>query len=168
MCRPSRIGRGGCVPPGIRTSVVESRNPHFAGGRTRWYGVPSGFSGLRAPRRNACGDPGGHEPRASPPSISVSSASAGLTALLRGCSISAGPEPGQNGPHLGCGPGSVGSVAGTDSARKSRVAGAIGIAGRPRRKVSLAGPKELGFDAAIDYKAGDLRAQAESPRPQRH
>jgi NADPH-dependent curcumin reductase len=71
------------------------------------------------------------------------------------------PEPGQTVVISGAA-GSVGSVAG----QIARIKGcrAIGIAGGKEKCRWLV--EELGFDAAIDYKAGDLRA-AKSPRPQR-
>ena len=73
------------------------------------------------------------------------------------------PEPGQTVVVSGAA-GSVGSIVG----QIARIKGcrAIGIAGGADKCRWLV--DELGFDAAIDYKAGDLRAQLKDARPQRH
>jgi NADPH-dependent curcumin reductase CurA len=70
------------------------------------------------------------------------------------------PEPGQTVVISGAA-GSVGSVAG----QIARIKGcrAIGIAGGEEKCRWLV--EELGFDAAIDYKAGDLRAQLKTHAP---
>ncbi|HET6481678.1 MAG TPA: NADP-dependent oxidoreductase, partial [Actinoplanes sp.] len=70
------------------------------------------------------------------------------------------PEPGQTVVVSGAA-GSVGSVAG----QIARIKGcrAIGIAGGPDKCRWLV--EELGFDAAIDYKAGDLRARLKEHTP---
>jgi NADPH-dependent curcumin reductase CurA len=70
------------------------------------------------------------------------------------------PEPGQTVVISGAA-GSVGSVAG----QIARIKGcrAIGIAGGQEKCRWLV--EELGFDAAIDYKAGDLRAQLKAHAP---
>ncbi len=69
-------------------------------------------------------------------------------------------EPGQTVAVSGAA-GSVGSVAG----QIARIKGcrAIGIAGGPDKCRWLV--EELGFDAAIDYKAGDLRSQLNASAP---
>ena len=70
------------------------------------------------------------------------------------------PEPGQTVVVSGAA-GSVGSIAG----QIARIKGcrAIGIAGGPDKCRWLV--EELGFDAAIDYKAGDLRSQLKASAP---
>jgi NADPH-dependent curcumin reductase CurA len=70
------------------------------------------------------------------------------------------PEPGQTVVISGAA-GSVGSIAG----QIARIKGcrAVGIAGGPEKCRWLV--EELGFDAAIDYKAGDLRAQLKTHAP---
>jgi len=70
------------------------------------------------------------------------------------------PEPGQTVVISGAA-GSVGSVAG----QIARIKGcrAIGIAGGEEKCRWLI--EELGFDAAIDYKSGDLRAQLKASAP---
>jgi NADPH-dependent curcumin reductase CurA len=70
------------------------------------------------------------------------------------------PQPGQTVVVSGAA-GSVGSVVG----QIARIAGcrAIGIAGGPDKCRWLV--EELGFDAAIDYKAGDLRSQLKASAP---
>jgi NADPH-dependent curcumin reductase CurA len=59
--------------------------------------------------------------------------------------------------------GSVGSVVG----QIARIKGcrAVGIAGGPDKCRWLV--EELGFDAAVDYKAGDLRSQLKAAAPDR-
>jgi NADPH-dependent curcumin reductase CurA len=70
------------------------------------------------------------------------------------------PEPGQTVVVSGAG-GSVGSIAG----QIARINGcrAIGIAGGAEKCRWLV--EELGFDAAIDYKAGELRSQLKESAP---
>ena len=70
------------------------------------------------------------------------------------------PEPGQTVVVSGAA-GAVGSVAG----QIARIKGcrAVGIAGGPEKCEWLT--QELGFDAAIDYKRGDLRAQLRECAP---
>ena len=83
----------------------------------------------------------------------------GLTAYFGLLDIGS-PEPGQTVLISGAA-GSVGSVAG----QIARIKGcrAIGIAGGQEKCRWLV--EELGFDAAIDYKAGDLRAQLKTHAP---
>jgi hypothetical protein len=70
------------------------------------------------------------------------------------------PEPGQTVVVSGAA-GAVGSVVG----QIARIKGcrAVGIAGGPEKCEWLT--EELGFDAAIDYKRGDLRAQLREHTP---
>ena len=70
------------------------------------------------------------------------------------------PEPGQTVVVSGAA-GAVGSVAG----QIARIKGcrAVGIAGGPEKCEWLT--EELGFDAAIDYKRGDLRGQLREHTP---
>ncbi|MGB8404799.1 MAG: NADP-dependent oxidoreductase [Mycobacterium sp.] len=70
------------------------------------------------------------------------------------------PEPGQTVVVSGAA-GSVGSITG----QIARIKGCrvVGIAGGPEKCRWLV--EELGFDAAIDYKAGDLRAQLKVHAP---
>jgi NADPH-dependent curcumin reductase CurA len=72
------------------------------------------------------------------------------------------PEPGQTVVVSGAA-GSVGSVVG----QIARIKGcrALGIAGGPEKCGWLV--DELGFDAAIDYKAGDVRSQLREHAPDR-
>ena len=72
------------------------------------------------------------------------------------------PEPGQTVVVSGAA-GSVGSVVG----QIARIKGcrAVGIAGGAEKCEWLV--QELGFDAAIDYKAGDVRAQLRTHAPDR-
>jgi NADPH-dependent curcumin reductase CurA len=70
------------------------------------------------------------------------------------------PEPGQTVLVSGAA-GSVGSIAGQIARIKD--CRTIGIAGGPAKCTWLV--EELGFDAAIDYKAGDLRGQLKANAP---
>jgi NADPH-dependent curcumin reductase CurA len=70
------------------------------------------------------------------------------------------PEPGQTVVVSGAA-GSVGSIVGQIARIKG--ARAVGIAGGPDKCRWLV--EELGFDAAIDYKAGDLRSQLKASAP---
>ena len=72
------------------------------------------------------------------------------------------PQPGQTVVVSGAA-GSVGSVVGQIARIKG--ARAVGIAGGPQKCEWLTG--ELGFDAALDYKAGDLRGQLRTAAPDR-
>ncbi len=85
----------------------------------------------------------------------------GLTAYF-GLLDVAGVEPGETVVVSGAA-GSVGSVVGQIARIKG--ARAIGIAGGPDKCRWLV--DELGFDGAIDYKAGDLRAQLKEHAPDR-
>ncbi|MBV8997409.1 MAG: NADP-dependent oxidoreductase, partial [Solirubrobacterales bacterium] len=72
------------------------------------------------------------------------------------------PEPGQTVVVSGAA-GAVGSIAG----QIARIKGCrtVGIAGGPEKCAWLV--EELGFDAAIDYKAGELRAELRRHTPDR-
>ena len=70
------------------------------------------------------------------------------------------PEPGQT-VVVSAAAGSVGSVAGQIARIKG--ARAVGIAGGTEKCRWLV--EELGFDAAIDYKAGELRSQLKAAAP---
>jgi len=85
----------------------------------------------------------------------------GLTAYFGLLDVGS-PEPGQTVVVSGAA-GSVGSVVG----QIARIKGcrAVGIAGGAEKCEWLV--QELGFDAAIDYKAGDVRAQLRTHAPDR-
>ncbi|HUA11980.1 MAG TPA: NADP-dependent oxidoreductase [Solirubrobacteraceae bacterium] len=85
----------------------------------------------------------------------------GLTAYVGLLDIGR-PEPGQTVVVSGAA-GSVGSVAGQIARIKG--ARAVGIAGGREKCDWLV--DELGFDAAVDYKAGELRAQLREAAPDR-
>ena len=135
--------------------VVESRNPHFA--------VDDEVYGVFGVQRYALSDGRGVTPvdtnlAPAPVHLGVLGIS-GLTAYFGLLDIGR-PEPGQTVVISGAA-GSVGSVAG----QIARIKGcrAIGIAGGQEKCRWLV--EELGFDAAIDYKAGDLRAQLKAHAP---
>jgi NADPH-dependent curcumin reductase len=135
--------------------VVESRNPHFAVGNEVY--------GVFGVQRYAVSDGRGVTPvdttlAPAPVHLGVLGIS-GLTAYFGLLDIGR-PEPGQTVVISGAA-GSVGSVAG----QIARINGcrAVGIAGGQEKCRWLV--EELGFDAAIDYKAGDLRAQLKTHAP---
>jgi len=135
--------------------VVESRNPHFAVGNEVY--------GVFGVQRYAVSDGRGVTPvdttlAPAPVHLGVLGIS-GLTAYFGLLDIGR-PEPGQTVVISGAA-GSVGSVAG----QIARINGcrAVGIAGGQEKCRWLV--EELGFDAAIDYKAGDLRAQLKIHAP---
>jgi NADPH-dependent curcumin reductase len=96
---------------------------------------------------------------AAPPSWLGALGMTGLTAYFGLLEIGR-PEPGQTVVVSGAA-GAVGSVAG----QIARIKGCrvVGIAGGPEKCEWLTG--ELGFDVAIDYKRGDLRAQLREETP---
>ncbi len=135
--------------------VVESRNPKFApgdrvSGDLGWqqYAVSNG-RGLRklAPvtpltaQLSVCGMPG-------------------ITAYVGLLDIGK-PEPGQTVVVSGAA-GAVGSVVG--QLAKLRGCRAVGIAGGPDKCRFVV--EQLGFDACLDYKAGNLREALEAATPQ--
>src|SRR6202007_3344612 len=135
--------------------VVESRHPEFA--------VGDRVSGLFGVQNYAVSNGGGVN--------KIDTALAPATAYLGTLGISGltayfglldigRPEPGQTVVISGAA-GSVGSVAGQIA--KIKGCRAIGIAGGQEKCRWLV--EELGFDAAIDYKAGDLRTQLKAHAP---
>jgi NADPH-dependent curcumin reductase CurA len=139
----------------VAGEVVESRHPKFAvgdrvAGDLGWqeYAISDG-RGLRrlAPvspltaQLSTCGMPG-------------ITAYVGLLDLGR-------PEPGQT-VVVSAAAGAVGSVVG--QVAKLKGCRAIGIAGGPDKCRFVV--EQLGFDACLDYKAGDLRAQLQAAAPQ--
>jgi NADPH-dependent curcumin reductase CurA len=137
--------------------VIDSHHPdHRVGDRV--YGV----FGVQ---RYAVSDGAG----VTPVDTSVASAPAHLGVLgLSGLTAYFGlldlgrPEPGQTVVVSGAA-GSVGSIVG----QIARIKGcrAVGVAGGPDKCRWLV--DELGFDAAVDYKAGDLRGQLKAAAPDR-
>ena len=136
--------------------VMESRHADFAGG-DEVYGV----FGVQ---RYTLSDGRGVTPvdtTLAPAPVHLGALSiGGLTAYFGLLDIGR-PERGQTVVISGAA-GSVGSVAG----QIARIKGcrAIGIAGGQEKSRWLF--DELGFDAAIDYKAGDLRAQLKAHAPE--
>ena len=136
--------------------VIESRHPNF--------GVNDSVYGVFGVQRFALSDGGGVTPvdtsqAPAPVHLGVLGIS-GLTAYFGLLDIGK-PEPGQTVVISGAA-GSVGSVVG----QIARIKGCrtIGIAGGAEKCRWLV--EELGFDAAIDYKMGDLRAQLKTQAPQ--
>jgi NADPH-dependent curcumin reductase CurA len=139
----------------VAAEVLESRHPKFAvgdlvAGDLGWqqYALSNG-KGLRrlAPvtpltaQLSVCGMPG-------------VTAYVGLLDLGK-------PEPGQTVVVSGAA-GAVGSVVGQIA--KLKGCRAVGIAGGPDKCRFVV--EQLGFDACLDYKAGDLRAQLKDATPQ--
>jgi NADPH-dependent curcumin reductase len=136
---------------GIGT-VVETRHPLYSTGDC--------VQGVFGVQRYALSDGGGVtqvDMTLAPPPVHLGALGlSGLTAYFGLLEIGR-PEPGQTVVVSGAA-GSVGSVAGQIARIKG--ARAIGITGGPDKCAWLL--DELGFDAAIDYKAGQLRAHAPS------
>jgi NADPH-dependent curcumin reductase CurA len=137
--------------------VVESRHPD--------YGVGECVSGVFGVQRYAVSDGGGvtrvDTTLAAPPVHLGTLGLSGLAAYFGLLEVGR-PEPGQTVVVSGAA-GSVGSVAG----QIARIKGcrAVGIAGGPEKCRWLV--DELGFHAAIDYKAGDVRSQLREHAPER-
>jgi NADPH-dependent curcumin reductase CurA len=137
--------------------VVESRHPD--------HQVGDCVNGVFGVQRYALSDGGGVTPvdtSLAPPPVHLGTLGlSGLTAYFGLLDVGR-PEPGQTVVVSGAA-GSVGSVVG----QIARIKGcrAIGIAGGPEKCGWLV--DELGFDAAIDYKAGDLRSQLREHAPDR-
>jgi len=83
----------------------------------------------------------------------------GLTAWV-GITQIGKPQPGET-VVVSAAAGAVGSVAG--QLAKAKGARVVGIAGGPEKTAMLT--EELGFDAAVDYKAGDWREQLAAATP---
>ena len=83
----------------------------------------------------------------------------GLTAWV-GITQIGKPQPGET-VVVSAAAGAVGSVAG--QLAKAKGARVVGIAGGPDKTAMLT--EELGFDAAVDYKAGDWREQLAAATP---
>jgi NADPH-dependent curcumin reductase CurA len=137
--------------------VVESRSPDYAVGE--WV------NGVFGVQRYAVSDGTGvtrvDTSLADPPVHLGTLGVSGLSAYFGLLDVGR-PEPGQTVVVSGAA-GSVGSVVG----QIARIKGcrAVGIAGGPEKCSWLV--DELGFDAAIDYKAGDLHAQLREHAPDR-
>jgi NADPH-dependent curcumin reductase CurA len=137
--------------------VVESRHPD--------HKVGDCVNGVFGVQRYAVSDGSGVTPvdtsLAEPPVHLGTLGLSGLAAYFGLLDVGR-PEPGQTVVVSGAA-GSVGSVVG----QIARIKGcrAIGIAGGPEKCRWLV--DELGFDAAIDYKAGDVRSQLKEHAPDR-
>jgi NADPH-dependent curcumin reductase CurA len=137
--------------------VVESRHPD--------HRVGDYVNGVFGVQRYAISDGGGVTPVdtsiAEPPVHLGTLGLSGLTAYFGLLDVGR-PEPGQTVVVSGAA-GSVGSVVG----QIARIKGcrAVGIAGGQEKCRWLV--DELGFDAAIDYKAGDVRSQLREHAPDR-
>ncbi len=149
------VGIGEVMRAGGIGRVTESRHPHFTAGEL--------VSGMFGVQRFAVSDGQGVR------TVDTSLAPApvhlgvlgmtGLTAYFGLLDIGR-PEPGQTVVVSGAA-GAVGNVAG----QIARIKGCrtIGIAGGPEKCEWLT--EELGFDAAIDYKAGEIRADLRQYAP---
>jgi hypothetical protein len=137
--------------------VVESRHPEYQAGDC--------VSGVFGVQRYATSDGGGVrrvDTALAPAPVHLGTLGlSGLTAYFGLLDVGR-PEPGQTVVVSGAA-GSVGSVVGQIARIKG--ARAVGIAGGAEKCEWLI--DELGFDAAIDYKAGDLGAQLRQHAPDR-
>jgi len=135
--------------------VLESRHPKFQAGDT--------VSGAFGVQRYAVSDGRGVLPvdtSLAPAPVQLGTLGiSGITAYFGLLDIGR-PEPGQTVVVSAAG-GSVGTVAGQIA--KIKGCRTIGIAGGAEKCRLLV--EELGFDAAIDYKAGDLRGQLREHAP---
>jgi NADPH-dependent curcumin reductase CurA len=151
------VGIGEVMRAGALGRVVESRDPD--------YTVGDRVSGMFGVQRYALSDGSGVnriDTRLAPAPVHLGALGmTGLTAYFGLLDIGR-PEPGQTVVVSGAA-GAVGSVAG----QIARIKGCrvVGIAGGPEKCEWLT--RDLGFDAAIDYKRGDLRAQLREHAPDR-
>jgi NADPH-dependent curcumin reductase len=137
--------------------VVESRHPD--------YQVGERVNGAFGVQRYAVSDGSGVsrvETSVAPPPVHLGTLGLSGLAAYFGLFEVGRPEPGQTVVVSGAA-GSVGSVVG----QIARIKGcrAIGIAGGPEKCGWLV--DELGFDAASDYKAGDVRSELREHAPDR-
>jgi NADPH-dependent curcumin reductase CurA len=137
--------------------VAESRHPDYRVGESV-YGV---FGVQRYAVSDGSGVTRVDTSLAAPPVHLGTLGLSGVTAYFGLLDVGR-PEPGQTVVVSGAA-GSVGSVVG----QIARIKGcrAVGIAGGPEKCRWLV--DELGFDAAIDYKAGDVRSQLREHVPDR-
>jgi NADPH-dependent curcumin reductase CurA len=137
--------------------VVESRHPDYQAGDC--------VRGAFGVQRYAASDGGGVtrvDTALAPAPVHLGTLGlSGLTAYFGLLDVGR-PEPGQTVVVSGAA-GSVGSVVGQIARIKG--ARAVGIAGGPEKCKWLV--EELGFDAAVDYKAGDVRGQLRERAPDR-
>ena len=149
------VGIGEVMRAGGIGRVIESRSPDFHTGEQVWgqFGVQRyAVSDGRGARRI--------DPSLAPAPVHLGALGmTGLTAYFGLLEIGR-PQAGQTVVVSGAA-GAVGSVAG----QIARIKGcrAVGIAGGPEKCAWLV--EELGFDAAIDYKRGDLRAELRRHAP---
>jgi NADPH-dependent curcumin reductase CurA len=149
------VGIGEVMRAGGLGRVVESRHPD--------YGVGELVSGMFGVQRYALSDGNGvnrADTTMAPAPVWLGTLGmTGLTAYFGLLDIGR-PEPGQTVVVSGAA-GAVGSVAG----QIARIKGCrvVGIAGGPEKCEWLT--EALGFDAAVDYKAGDVRAQLRDHTP---
>ena len=149
------VGIGEVMRAGGLGRVVESRHPDYA--------VDDLVSGMFGVQRYAVADARGvrrADTSLAPAPVHLGVLGlTGLTAYFGLLDIGR-PQPGQTVVVSGAA-GAVGSVAG----QIARIKGCrtVGIAGGPDKCAWLVG--ELGFDAAIDYKAGDLRGELRRHAP---
>jgi NADPH-dependent curcumin reductase CurA len=149
------VGIGEVMRAGGLGRVTESRHPDFQDGEL--------VSGMFGVQRYAVSD--GRAVRKVDNSLAPAPVHlgvlgmTGLTAYFGLLDVGR-PEPGQTVVVSGAA-GAVGSVAG----QIARIKGCrtVGIAGGPEKCAWIV--EELGFDAAIDYKRGDLRAQLRAATP---
>jgi NADPH-dependent curcumin reductase CurA len=151
------VGIGEVMRAGGLGRVVESCHPD--------YGVGERVSGVFGVQRYALSDGNGlHRVDTTLAPAPVWLGALGMTGLTAyfGLLDVGRPEPGQTVVVSGAA-GAVGSVAG----QIARIKGCrvVGIAGGRDKCEWLT--QELGFDAAIDYKRGDLRAQLREHTPDR-
>jgi NADPH-dependent curcumin reductase len=149
------VGIGEVMRAGAIGRVTDSRHPEYAPGEL--------VSGMFGVQRYAVSDGQGVrkvDTSLAPAPVHLGALGmTGLTAYFGLLDVGR-PEPGQTVVVSGAA-GAVGSVVG----QIARIKGcrAVGIAGGPEKCAWLV--EELGFDAAIDYKRGELRAELRRHAP---
>jgi NADPH-dependent curcumin reductase CurA len=149
------VGIGEVMRAGGIGRVTESRHPDFEAGEL--------VTGMFGVQRHAVSDGGAVrkvDTSLAPPPVHLGVLGmTGLTAYFGLLEVGR-PEPGQTVVVSGAA-GAVGSVVG----QIARIKGCrtVGIAGGPEKCAWIV--EELGFDAAIDYKGGNLRAELRAATP---
>jgi NADPH-dependent curcumin reductase CurA len=149
------VGIGEVMRAGGIGRVTESRHPDFEAGEL--------VTGMFGVQRHAVSDGGAVrkvDTSLAPPPVHLGVLGmTGLTAYFGLLDVGR-PEPGQTVVVSGAA-GAVGSVVG----QIARIKGCrtVGIAGGPEKCAWIV--EELGFDAAIDYKGGNLRAELRAATP---
>ena len=151
------VGIGEVMRGGGLGEVVASKNPNYPVGQTV-QGLVAGRS-TRSPRTRCLLFPVDVAEGVSPTAYMGALGMTGLTAWI-GIRDIGKPQPGET-VVVSAAAGAVGSVAG--QLAKADGARVVGIAGGPEKCALLT--DQLGFDAAVDHRADDWRAQLAAATP---